>query len=230
MWKYNYRNEKYKYMFGVNENDSDFNIQRPLFCPICGKEQVPEIIDRKLFLQNRNRRYGAICYRCSSCNEYYVVTYDINRKDRFCSGYTFCPQPSFDKYTDNDLEALSPRYVEASQQALNAESRGDIELAAIGYRFALECLVKDYAIKELKQPVDEVKGKALYNSLWDYLSEQKELLKSSDVVRILGNDYAHYDRKYPQYDFSVLKQYFEVFTTLLRIKFKANHPPVARKD
>lgn len=133
------------------------------------------------------------------------------------------------KFCDDVLGELSPRYLTACQQALNAEFRGDLELAAIGYRSALECVVKDYAIKELGKPRDEVVGKSLFAAIGEYLSEQKELLNTADVVRLLGNDYTHYERKYPEYDFDILKQYFNIFTAFLRMKVSAAHPPLSRK-
>lgn len=48
-------------------------------------------------------------------------------------------------------------------QALRSESKGDIELAAIGFRSALEILVKDYAVNELKINVEEVSRKSLFD-------------------------------------------------------------------
>ena len=93
-------------------------------------------------------------------------------------------------------------------QALQCEKNGNFELAAVGFRAALEILVKDYAIKELKIDSETVSGKTLFNAIGEYLDE-KPLVTSADVIRILGNDYAHYERKYPEHDFEILKEYME---------------------
>lgn len=45
------------------------------------------------------------------------------------------------------------------KQVLLSEHGGKLELAAIGYRASLEIQVKDYAIKELKEPLEEVEKK-----------------------------------------------------------------------
>ena len=102
-------------------------------------------------------------------------------------------------------------------------------MAAIGYRHALECLVKDYAIIELKKDREEVVKKTLAEAIGEYLGE-KELVATADVVRILGNDYAHYERKYPEHDFALLKNYMRIFIGLIETKFMISHPPVARKE
>ena len=48
------------------------------------------------------------------------------------------------------------------------------------------------------------------------------------VVRILGNDYTHYERKYPQHDFELLKGYMEIFLKQIEVRYMVNHPPVSR--
>jgi len=110
---------------------------------------------------------------------------------------------------------------------LRAELRGDIELAAIGYRKALERVVKDYAINELGAAPEEVVGKNLCMAIADYLDE-KNLVATADVVRILGNDYAHYQRKYPEHDFTLLKEYMVIFVKMVETRILVAHPPVSR--
>ena len=79
----------------------------------------------------------------------------------------------------------------------------------------------------LKRDRDEVIGKTLYSAIGDYF-EETSFVSSADVVRILGNDYAHYDRKYPQLDFEILKRYMLIFINLVETKLLISHPPVQR--
>lgn len=60
-----------------------------------------------------------------------------------------------------------------------------------------------------------------------YLGEH-ELVATADVVRILGNDYAHYEWKYPEWDFQQFKQYVEIFVKLIASRVLIIHPPVSR--
>ena len=54
-------------------------------------------------------------------------------------------------------------------------------------------------------------------------------MNTADVIRILGNDYAHYERKYPEHDFELLKRYMDIFINLVETKILIAHPPVERK-
>ncbi len=48
------------------------------------------------------------------------------------------------------------------------------------------------------------------------------------LLEFLGNDYAHYDRKYPQLIFEILKRYMLIFINLVETKLLISHPPVQR--
>lgn len=108
-----------------------------------------------------------------------------------------------------------------------AEYNQNFELAAIGFRSSLEILVKDYAIQELGEPAETVAKQSLCNAIATYL-QQADLVNTADVVRILGNDYTHYKRKYPEHDFVLLKKYMEIFLSQIEVKYMIKHPPVAR--
>lgn len=135
--------------------------------------------------------------------------------------------PTFTATYENDVLAeFSPRFVELYNQALRSEFAGDIDLAATGYRHALECLVKDYAINRLGENHDEVCRKNLCQVIGEYFDS--DMVRAADVVRILGNDYTHYERRYPELDFEVLKKYMEILIRLVETKELINNPPVSR--
>lgn len=89
--------------------------------------------------------------------------------------------------------------------------------------------MKDYAVVECGIERDVVKNKSLFASIEEYLGN-KDLITSADVIRTLGNDYAHYERKYPEHDFEILKEYMEIFIHLVGTKLRLAHPPVSRQD
>lgn len=71
------------------------------------------------------------------------------------------------------------------------------------------------------------KKKKLFDAISQYLN-QPDLINTADVVRILGNDYTHYKRKYPQHDFELLKGYMDIFLKQIEVQYMINHPPVSR--
>ena len=87
--------------------------------------------------------------------------------------------------------------------------------------------MKDYAIQELNEPEEAVSKKSLCDAIAKYLA-QPDLIATADVVRILGNDYTHYKRNYPEHDFLLLKKYMEIFLAQIEVQYMIKHPPVSR--
>ena len=66
----------------------------------------------------------------------------------------------------------------------------------------------------------------LFEAISNYLPEN--MLSTADVVRILGNDHTHYERKYPELDFNLLQKYMDIFINLVQTKLLIANPPVSR--
>jgi hypothetical protein len=212
--------------FSLPGSDYNFPLNKPTVCPICNFSEDGTIVSRATFGDLNFVFYGVVCYRCTHCFKTYIVVYSIDTANKKADFVDFFPRNN-QEYSNELLQPISPRFISAYNQALRAEERQDIELAAIGYRHALECLIKDFAIKELNLNYDEVVKKSLCDAIKLYL-EEKDLVSTADVIRILGNDYTHYERKYPEFDFALLKQYMEIFIKLVETRVLIMHPPVSR--
>lgn len=210
---------------GNSSSVFNFSLQKPMLCPRCGAYEDGTIADRKLFSLGGSRYYGVVLYTCTCCKELYTAIYDIDTGKKSAVFGAFFPS-AVASYRNDRLAKLSPKFIDMYNQALRAEQIGDVELAAIGFRQALECLVKDYAIIELQESKEVVSEKSLHKAIGDYLDSS--LVSTADVVRILGNDYAHYERRYEQHDFAILKSYMEIFIHLVETKLMIAHPPVSR--
>ena len=201
------------------------NYRKPSKCPHCGLGTDAPFSSKNVSPFNGHHLFTATC-TCTACgkNFFFACEYDSGKHEYDPIIY---PSIAFTPYTNDILEEISPRFIDMYNQALQSEFYENMELAAIGYRSALEILVKDYAIKELKQNPKEVISKKLCAAIGTYLN-QEELVKTADVVRILGNDYTHYERKYPQHDFALLKGYMNIFLQQIEVQYMVNHPPVSR--
>lgn len=212
-----------------NNSSWTFSLQKPMLCPHCNAYEDGVAISKYYWNYVDDCYVGVVVYRCTHCNKPYLVTYKIDPKAQRTTFEQFFPAYHAEEYKNERLEKTSPRFIDAYNQALRAEAINDFELAAIGYRHAVECLVKDYAIIELNKDREEVVRKKLIDAIGEYLGE-KDLVATADVIRILGNDYAHYERKYPEHDFDLLKNYMRIFISLVETKLMISHPPVARKE
>ena len=223
-----FTDKTFNVLFSMGNAGYNKLVQKPMLCPLCGAYEDGITRDAKLFQRNNGHRWGVVDYECSCCKKHYLALFDVDVTAQSSSFGGFFPSIS-PSYENQLLEEVSPKFVDIYRQALRAEHGGDIELAAIGYRNALECLVKDYAIKELHKDRTEVIAKTLHVAIGEYLGE-RDLVATADVVRILGNDYAHYERKYPQHDFTLLKSYMDIFIKLIETKVMIAHPPVSRQN
>jgi len=200
---------------------------KPATCPDCGigTDGVPNQLNY-LTLDNNTYLFIATC-SCTFCEKIFFYACYRNR-DQSDNASMVCIYPNVDStYSNNVLQNISPRFIDMYNQALRSEANEDFELAAIGYRSSLEILIKDFAIAELREPKDDVVKQSLFNAIKKYL-KRKDFVNTADVIRILGNDYTHYDKKYPEHDFVILKGYMDIFLSQIETQYKINHPPVAR--
>ena len=202
--------------------------QKPRICPHCGNGNDSITIDKTVLGMGEDAQALVETCKCTLCDRFYLFANYRDSSDGVGNATAAFYYPfHISSYQNEIISSFSERFIDMYNQALRAESFGDIELAAIGYRSALEILVKDFAKAVSGADPEEVAGKTLFSAIGDYL-EPKELAAVADVVRILGNDYTHYERKYPRLDFELLKRYMEIFINLVETKCLIAHPPVSR--
>ncbi len=210
---------------------SDIKIQKTQICPYCGFGTDPIRREHKmvLFDDGNNERALLLSLRCTHCKKYFVTAnvFNIVSKTSYYAG-SF-PSSTLPEFKNERIEKISPRFISLYNQSLRAEHNGDIDLAGFGMRSALETLVKDYSVEILKIDENKVAKTSLCDCIGNYLGN-KDLISTADVVRILGNDYVHAQKKYPEHDFEVLKNYMDIFISLIDVQLKIKFPPVERKE
>lgn len=200
------------------------SVEIPLNCPYCGKAVEFSFRQCTGLALESNRVFYTNLLHAKCCSKNLIVSHLLEDNEyKFLSMY---PNPKPSVLPDSIIN-LSPRFVTLYADSEIAYSKNMIELAGSGFRNALEILIKDYAINELGNDPQEVSNMKLFNAIDKYLPDEK-LKKSADVVRILGNDYTHYDRKYSQYDINILKVYLDIFIRRIDVDYLMSHPPVSR--
>lgn len=102
------------------------------------------------------------------------------------------------------IEETSPDFIEIFNQAAKAESDGLDEVAGVGYRKALEFLIKDYLIKKYPDEEESLRKKFLGACINDHL-EDEALRNCAKLASWLGNDETHYERRWVDKDIEDLK-------------------------
>lgn len=94
---------------------------------------------------------------------------------------------------NDPIPLISSLFVKIYNQAYAAEQQGLLEICGVGYRKALEFLIKDYIISNLPSKKKEIEKKFLGNCISDYVDEVRIKNVAKRAVW-LGNDETHYVR------------------------------------
>lgn len=94
-------------------------------------------------------------------------------------------------------------------KAEQAEAQSLNSIAGVGYRKALEFLIKDYCISNNPSDTSKIEQSPLSFVIENYIDSEniKTLAKAATWI---GNDETHYVRKHHDYDCNSLKAFIEV--------------------
>ncbi|GAB3867448.1 hypothetical protein GCM10028824_09860 [Hymenobacter segetis] len=107
------------------------------------------------------------------------------------------------------VELISPTFMTIYNQAYHAEQSELLEICGMGYRKALEFLIKDYAISKDPSAKEIIEKKALMGCITDYVSDTRIKAVAKRAVW-LGNDETHYVRKWEGKNLTDLKKLIEL--------------------
>lgn len=179
---------------------SDVVTQYSIECPFCHTSVIPDYLfshDNKIFACCPNESCSHH-FVLSKDNENRYVKVDINAKPR-------------SKAFSAIVKTISPEFVSIYNQAYHAEQIKLNQICGVGYRKALEFLVKDYLIskEEDEQKKESIKSKFLNNCIQENV--QSENIKNVAKRAVwLGNDETHYVRKWADKDVSNLKHLIDL--------------------
>lgn len=196
------------------------SVEEVRICPHCGIATSPTFIDG--YLIGDNNSYipptAYIIFHCPSCSKLYIAKYYIPHNYYITNDmmpYDFtpifpsCTYPGkhiLPEFTEN-IKQLSPMFVETYRQACYAEENEDtIGLAGLGYRKAIEFLIKDYLIKVDSDNKDKIIKMQLGKCI-DKLDE--DIQDIAKAATWLGNDEVHYFKKHRDYGIDDMKDFIQ---------------------
>jgi hypothetical protein len=176
----------------------------PDTCPHCHYSIVP--IHVNTVLDSKCAYLSFFCPR-NECSRHFIYEYNsyyLNGRDSFSLSRPINGTAKGVVYSDT-IKNLSSGFVDIYGQAEAAEHHGLKDICGVGYRKALEFLIKDYIIKNDPELKSVVENKLLAACIGDYI-ENKKIVDISKRAVWLGNDETHYIRKWEGMDISHLKQ------------------------
>lgn len=178
----------------------------PDHCPYCHRSVTPNALYGHL-----NSHVLEVFMWCpdARCKRAFIAYYDAYSGTEYhFHGAVSQGELKAVKFSET-VEAISPAFSLLYGQAFVAEQQGLTEICGVGYRKALEFLVKDYTIRKYSDKQSEIEKKFLGNVINDYVTDTR-IKAVATRATWLGNDEAHYTRKWEGKDLSDLKKLIDL--------------------
>ncbi len=153
-----------------------------------------------------------VIYKCTvkSCDNLFIAYYKSFGGN--CTQFVLRnikPTQQKTKKFSETIQLVSPDFCLIYGQAFIAEKSELKEISGVGYRKALEFLIKDYLIKQLPDKSESIKAKLLAKCIEDHVANSniKEMAKRATW---LGNDETHYVRRWENKDVEDMKRIIDV--------------------
>lgn len=166
----------------------------PIICPCCGTKISP------IYLCYHNNS-GVVFSRCpiKECGEFFLLR-DLG------SGLAFVQNHPMSKEEYSEIiNNVSSSFVKIYNEAYASEQMGLMEVCGVGYRKALEFLIKDYVMQNKDEQTVEIIKKMLLAKCIDYYVDDEMVKAVAKRAVWLGNDETHYVRKWGDKDVQDLK-------------------------
>lgn len=207
----------------IKASNTGFNIsfEDISTCPICNAHISTKYLSSRTHLENKS--FSLYC-ECPSCGKPFIAFYnEINDEEeygfeiKFAENLEFlAPTVPVSKVFDNKISDISPNFIEIYNQSISAESYKLNQIAGMGYRKALEFLIKDYCIYKNSDKKDEILKIQLSQCINTFIDNDK-IKNLAKVSAWLGNDETHYIKKFENKDINDLKRFID--TTLYFILY-----------
>ncbi|MBB6109730.1 protein of unknown function [Mucilaginibacter lappiensis] len=189
-------------------------VSLPDKCPHCHLGLVPEYIFGYV-----NKSFLYLSFNCprESCLGYFLVVYQADHNSHYhIDCYVFgSPEPVKHPQIIN---TISPSFVDLYRQAQSSQDYGLNDVCGMGFRKALEFLIKDYIV--FKDPLQKstIEKKLLGPCIKDHIDSQK-IKDIANRAAWLGNDETHYVRKWVNMDVNNLKQLIQLTTHWIETEY-----------
>ena len=189
--------------------DTLFLVQDSVKCPCCQTLMQPDV----LYAYSSN--YGVFVFaRCTnrSCEKTFISQY-ISTGEILSNGYIPYTFSSIirdvgveNKTFSEIISEISPSFVRIYNQAYAAQQLSLSDICGVGYRKAIEFLIKDYIISKLSD--NAAKEKIKVKPLMQCIEQDIDDVRIKNVATRatwLGNDETHYVRKWEEKDVNALR-------------------------
>jgi hypothetical protein len=194
-------------MYNVNSLSGNLKLNiLPDECPFCHNSITPNLI---------------VGYTHDGESEVFMSCPDSKCKKSFIGYYFYIGNSEYEyserttfgrrlgKKFSESITETSLSFTVIYNEAFSAEQENLSEICGVGYRKALEFLIKDYVILKNEQEKDKILKMQLGNCIKAYIKDERIKSVSKRAVW-LGNDETHYVRKWETKNLQDLKKLIEL--------------------
>jgi hypothetical protein len=188
----------------------------PDFCPVCTYSISPSYI----LMYDKDDFTSELLCGCprNECGSLFIAEYRGN--GHYFSLARCYPNNKLTKEFPDEISELSADFCEIYNQAQHAEQEGLDLICGVGYRKALEYLIKDYALEISPTDITKIQRMNLQQCVQKYITETT-IKEMAERAVWLGNDETHYVRKWEGRDNQDLKNLIELTVFFLSMTMKA---------
>ena len=183
-------------------------------CPYCGNFIMPQYL---CYVPSHDNGFFFVFMKCvnSNCGKIFTAAYNVSTQEYNSYQELAVAEQKF----DDSINEISPSFISIYNQAYKAEQVGLGEICGMGYRKALEFLIKDYLTSLHPDKKEEFIKAALGNCINEIdNSSIKELARRATW---LGNDETHYIRKWKDKDIHDLKNLIDLTCQYITMETKS---------
>ncbi len=212
-----------------NRNSSDTRIvtlnNTPDTCPLCdsGISATPlfGIFDDSRWSSEYGLQLFFLCPK-DKCGKTFVAYYRAGTQyGTDCNHIRSAPISIKENSFNQIIKNISPSFIKIYNQSFGAEQSNLLEICGVGYRKALEFLIKDYLIKNNSEAskIEDIKKKFLGKCIDEFVDNQNIKAVAKRAVW-LGNDETHYTRLWEGKDLSDLKKLIDLTISWIEVEEK----------
>ena len=194
----------------------------PSECGLCHKQVDPTFISGAFNNGSSQSLKMEVAFQCTNreCTSLLIGYYQRESASHNFKLQKHAPVIPINKEFNPEISEVSSNFIEIYNQALYAEQTGLTLISGIGYRKSLEFLIKDYLIFLDDEREEEISRKPLGQCINELDNNNiKEIAKRATWI---GNDEAHYTRKWEGKDINDLKKLIDVTVYFIAMDVAAN--------
>ena len=193
--------------FPVSTNSGQKALNKlPDECPYCHRSISPSILYG--YIHKRDMEVLMNCPN-ENCSKSFIGYFKYDGSNHWIYNNSTSQGNLIGKHFNEVIIQLSPSFDTIYNQAFSAEQQNLNEISGVGYRKALEFLIKDYLISKDENSKEKILKMRLGNCIKDLIEDQRIKTVAKRAVW-LGNDETHYLRKWEEKDLSDLKKLIDL--------------------